>query len=474
MKKYKSLLTICLLMSFALTACSSKSKTDELYENKSEEEIKEYSDYVEAIRLSAESKYTLNDENVKEASEYFDKKEDFYKIYDEYRNNVSQVDTEKLYITDYMKEAKEVYDEMKLWGQKHGMLYTDGQQTKLEAQKDEIEPLVYGQSLDTNEIEDTTDINDVNNEEAILDKEIEKKLLEKEQEMLDALDDRYKDPDNFVYEVQDGYNQTEEEIREELSEYTTLDEVANYIDNHYVSYYDMSDEDIPHLFSLNMEEGSISQDEWNQLSVDEAKERAVQLLLFAYSRYNNHLDENAAYYNSDEYKQYLRETRDEYMKNIEREKEKLKEELLGKEPSKESNEYMVWRKAYEDNILYVETHDFTNEGLSEVIHKDDDGYYILWEDIYKFADENGKLPKNIEFLGFGQSYKIDTPDAPLTAYTDTHIQVIDWMIMEDSTGVKSLFISLNYPDIQGVRNVEFVINGEKLVYNHDNVSKLFN
>lgn len=470
MKKNKIIVLMgCLILS--LVGCSSK-KVTKLYTPDLKEDKEVCADIVESMRQSLQFRYDLDNNKLNNFSSLFVNNNDILNKFESYKVSKQELTNDKLDITNYFKSAREIFYEMKDWGLKHGLLYTDGTKTGLNVIVEEINPLNPGEQYGNTDV--NNEVNDIQN--GLTDEEIELKVAEKEIEMLNALDDKFKDPDKYVYEVTGGYNFTEEDIRHELSNYTTIEEVAEYIDTHYVSYLDIGDgEIIPHLFGLSIEDENITESEWNSFSLDEAKNRAVQLLLNCYSDFNSYLDKDAEYYNSEEYKEYLRATRDEYMSNVEREKNKLREELLSeRNETSVSDEYLAWCKSYEDNINYIENHDFTSEGLSAVIQEEDDNYYILWDYIYQFADENGKLPLNIEFVGFGDTFKITTPQAPLDYYKDKEIKVIEWKITEDSAGVKGLSISFNFPDIQEKVDVSFSLNdNNKLIYDDENILKLF-
>lgn len=469
MKKNKMIVLICCLI-VSLSGCSSK-KVTKLYTPDLKEEKEVCTDIVESIRQSLQFRYDLDSDKFNNFSSLFVNDNDIENKFELYKVSHQELTNNKLDITSYFKSAKEMFYEMKDWGLKHGLLYTDGTKTGLDVLVEEINPLNPGEQY-TN-IDENNEINDIQN--GLTDEEIELKVAEKEAELLSMMPIELQDVNSFEYNIELGDFKDTTQIETELLLLSTLEDIADYINDNFFWYADFPIDYVPYLEEETENISEITIDIWNNYSLDEARDRALSIILNSYQMIINQSKLDLEYYNSQEFKDKLISGREEYLSNVEIQKNKLREELLAqRNETSVSDEYLVWCKSYEDNINYIDSHDFTSEGLSAVIQQEEDKYYILWDYIYQFADENGKLPLNIEFVGFGDTFKITTPQAPLDYYKDKEIKVIEWKITEDSTGVKGLFISFNFPDIQEKVDVSFSLNNDnKLIYDEDNISKLF-
>lgn len=465
MKKNKIIVLMgCLILS--LVGCSSK-KVTKLYTPDLKEDKEVCADIVESMRQSLQFRYDLDNNKLNNFSSLFVNSNDIENKFESYKISKQELTNDKLDITNYFKSAKDIFYEMKDWGLKHGLLYTDGTKTGLDVLVEEIIPLNPGEQYIN------TDENNIQN--GLTDEEIEIQVNALEQELLSLMPIELQDIENQEYIPKEVNLKSESDIIDELSQLTSNSEIADYVINNFYWYGDFSDDYVPYLEHILPDAEIISQETWDAYSLDEARERALSVILGSYTEGLKVLNDSNKNYNTDVYRQELYSLREVYLNNVELRKNKLREELLAqRNETSVSNEYLTWCKSYEDNINYIESHDFTSEGLSAVIKKEEDKYYILWDYIYNFADENGKLPLNIEFVGFGDTFKIATPQAPLDYYKDKEIKVIEWKITEDSAGVKGLFISFNFPDIQEKVDVSFSLNNDnKLIYDEDNISKLF-
>lgn len=465
MKKNKIIVLMgCLILS--LVGCSSK-KVTKLYTPDLKEDKEVCADIVESMRQSLQFRYDLDNNKLNNFSSLFVNSNDIENKFESYKISKQELTNDKLDITNYFKSAKDIFYEMKDWGLKHGLLYTDGTKTGLDVLVEEIIPLNPGEQYIN------TDENNIQN--ALTDEEIEIQVNALEQELLSLMPIELQDIENQEYIPKEVNLKSESDIIDELSQLTSNSEIADYVINNFYWYGDFSDDYVPYLEHILPDAEIISQETWDAYSLDEARERALSVILGSYTEGLKVLNDSNNNYNTDVYRQELYSLREVYLNNVELRKNKLRDELLAqRNETSVSNEYLTWCKSYEDNINYIESHDFTSEGLSAVIQKEEDKYYILWDYIYNFADENGKLPLNIEFVGFGDTFKIITPQAPLDYYKDKEIKVIEWKITEDSAGVKGLFISFNFPDIQEKVDVSFSLNNDnKLIYDEANISKLF-
>lgn len=458
----------CLILS--LVGCSSK-KVTKLYTPDLKEDKEVCADIVESMRQSLQFRYDLDNNKLNNFSSLFVNNNDIENKFESYKISKQELTNNKLDITNYFKSAREIFYEMKDWGLKHCLLYTDGTKTDLDVIVEEITPLNPGEQYSNTD--KNNEVNDIQN--GLTDEEIELKVAEKEAELLSMMPIELQDVNAFEYSIELDDFKDATQIESELLVLLTLDDIANYINDNFFWYADFPIDYVPYLDEATENMSEITIDIWNNYSLDEARNRALSILLNSYQIAINQSTLDLEYYNSQEFKDKLIVGREEYLSNVERQKNKLREELLAqRNETTVSDEYLIWCKSYEDYINYIENHDFTSEGLSAVIQEEDGNYYILWDYIYQFADENGKLPLNIEFVGFGDTFKITTPQAPLDYYKDKEIKVIEWKITEDSAGVKGLSISFNFPDIQEKVDVSFSLNdNNKLIYDDKNILKLF-
>lgn len=458
-----------------LTGCSSNEIYDETL---STEEKGSIEDTVSSLVSGFSVRYTFNDEVANQTAELFNDLNKYLSAYENYKARVQEkgleVDSDKLYIDSYMTDEKKEYEEAREYGLKHGLLYTNGKQTGFEPVMEEIEPLEEGQTLESRtegETQETQEAQEAQETEPV--------------ETVDKYEGEMSDEEYRAY-LDELFNQEPEyvEISREMIELDTegfsdKQQLIDYVSSKMIDsmYFDSGDyeptEDeiiMSAICYIGYDEegtGIISEEDWNNFTYEEAREHVIKLLVYAYDSYNKSLRENYEYTNSDEFKNQFITSRQEARREKEdRESREAEEHVI--------NAYDMWRMSEKDNIEFVQVTDFENPVFSEVIQKDEKGYYIPWEKIYALADETGRLTEDLEFLAYGQTVHIKMPEAPLSYYKDKEVKLIRWDLVVNASGSETLEIYVQIPDKTEDYRIDLGITEDgKLLYTTDIATYIF-
>jgi hypothetical protein len=461
-----------------------------------EEETTNLEDSLNLLISGFNARYTLNDEAVNQVDALFSESNRFSTAYSLWKSKLESVtDTDKLYLTDYIKGAESTYLDAKEFALKHGLIYTNGKKTGFDASMEEISPLVDGQT----EIEPVSDESEISIDDETVSDDVSEiaEVVESETETESNDDEEYRKALDEMAAVVPDYQYLDlDEVQNDISMIDNKEDLVDYFNSKALSNYifdgdsEFTEEELRYnvLLYTGYDEnlnGIISMEDWNNFTLDEAKEHVLKTLTYSYEIYNNQLSEQYTLLNSDEYKDYM-----VYIKNhAEEEKQKLYDYYDIKDTTKEAekqkeivsstdtdfDKYNAWLLANEDTITYIENHDFESPVFSEVIEKDDKGYYISWQKIFDLADENGRLSDNLEFVAYGEVIDVKMPDAPKTFYADKEMSLVSWEVSISDSGKKSLELTLSLPDKKDNVVLSLGITSDnRLVYNTDIATKIFN
>lgn len=481
-KIMKMHIILVLLGSAMLTACSGKTNTvyDETYSDK---DIMSLEKVVGELEKGFNARYTLDDNIVSDTSKLFIKEDSYISSFNSYKKRCEEKNANavNLYIDNYIVGVKEAYDEAKAFGLAHGLLFTDGTSTGYAGSIEEITPLEPGEVLDTgNDIVD----DGLSETEESLDESAEETSAEIT-ELQDDYSDEMSDEEYLAYLNEqfgaepDYLTYTVEDIQAEIERYETKEELLLYVYAHLLDemYGDWGDnepsEDVVALtFICNYGHDSeelpvITESDWENYTLEEAKQRVVQSFVYAYQKHNDQLLENYEYMNRDEYKQqFIDSRRQARLEKEEREREESKEN--------EATPYEIWCIDNKDIIEMIEGTNFEEPAFSEVIEHDENGYYIPWEKIYALADDEGRLTEYLEFIAYGQTVNIKMPEAPLSYYADKKVRVVDWSVIVKEAGGEYLSLTLSLPDKLKYVTLELgLAEDNKLYYNSDIATYVF-
>lgn len=476
----KHIFLLSLLSAICLSACSSNSVPNEIYSDVLEEDdTVDINEVVTTLVKGLNSRYTLNESDVMEADNLFTESDKFVSDFNAWKTSVEEnnnkVSQSNLYINSFIQDTEVHFEEVKDFGLKHGLLYTNGKKTGLKASMEEITPLVEGQEVveSISYVEESLEYNEEND---ISISEETSEYVMSDEEYKAYLDELFaKEPNYKLYTV--------EQLHEDLSLCEDKESLVDYFNENYVdlaladwgeyvpSEYELRYDNIFYTGYDSEANGIIDEDIWNDFTLEEAREHIEKVLLYDYEYYNAYLLEDYELMNSDEYKQRYIDSR----RTSKEEYERIKKQYGIVDETETSNinsnnyisdEYEVWRKSNEDYLNYIDTHDFENPVFSEVIQKDENGYYIPWELIYALADSEGRLSDYVEFIAYGEVIKVEMPEAPKSYYSDKTMSLVNWEISVDNVGTKRLEVTVRMPDREDNQTLFIdMTDDNKLIYN---------
>lgn len=486
------------LASLSLLSGCSKKMYDEPISTK---EQTNYEALATELATGLNVRYTLDNTKAQEVSTMFTSSDEFLEEYNKWKSKNNTSTSDKLYIGEYIQVAEEYYNEAKEFGMKHGLLYTNGKHTGLQGSTEEITPLVEGEVIESAEteeiVESTVEETSTEGTEAVVESEssveetsevVESTEVQSEDEMTDEeykayLDELFGREPEYILDDRT-------KIESELAGLEDKESLKQYFKSHYKNVLEGDyGENEPSEEELLMNailytgyneahDGIIDETIWESYTIEEAKEHIINTLLYNYKLYNDVLRQEYELMNTDEYKQQFIDSRKTAKEDFEKLKEKYgivdETESTSESETVAIDPYNRWVAEYNDILDYIETHNFEEAEFSEVIEKDENGYYIPWQKIYDLALSDGKLGESLEFIAYGEVVKVDMPKAPFDYYTDKSIKLVSWDISEDTKGIKELSVELDMPD--KVDTVGFRVKlskDDKIIYNSDITSKIF-